>query len=139
MTDSANKPILQTITIETPAMYADHHVVEVRRILSEISGVEDIYASSAFKVVEVSFDPAKTSEASITDCLQKSGYLGELQIPVEMETSAKADGDRKPFFRRTAMYEQTRQAVSFSQVVIYSGRPLWQCPGMGVIGKKMEE
>ena len=30
---------MEIITLDVPAMYGDHHVVEVRRILLEISGV----------------------------------------------------------------------------------------------------
>lgn len=139
MMDSSIQSTLQTITIETPAMYADHHVVEVRRILFNIPGVEEVYASSAFKVVEVSFDPTKASEASIINSLQEAGYLGELLVPVETDSATAGENGKKPFFRQTAMYEQTRQAMSFSQIVIYAGRPLWPCPGMGVIERKMEE
>ena len=139
MTDSETKPTLRTMTIETPAMYADHHVVEVRRVLFNIPGVEDVYASSAFKVVEVSYDPVKVSETAIANCMKQAGYLDDLQVPVELESAEGRESGRKPFFRHTAMYEQTRQAVSFGQIVIFSGHPLWPCPGMGVIGKKMEE
>ncbi len=138
MMGTTTKPTLQTVTIEMPAMYADHHVVEVRRILFNLPGVEDVYASSAFKIVEVSYDPAKISEEQITICLKEAGYLGELLVPVELESTPAGDNGKKPFFRHTAVYEQTRQAMSFGQVVIFSGRPLWPCPGMGVI-RKMEE
>ena len=47
-------------SFKLPAMYADHHVVEVRRILLEMPGVQDVYASSAFQVADVTFDPTAT-------------------------------------------------------------------------------
>jgi copper chaperone CopZ len=118
-------------------MYADHHVIEVRRILYEIPGVEDVYASSSFKVVEVSYDPEKTNPEALRARLAEAGYLGDLFVPVEL--GAVREEGEKPFFRHTAVYEQTRQAVSFGQVVNNQGRPLWPCPGMGVINRKMEE
>jgi outer membrane protein assembly factor BamB len=74
--------------------------------------------------------------------LDEAGYLGEWSIPVEAGVVGQDIGS-KPFFRHTAVYETTRQVVSFSQQVgdatIYTGRPLWQCPGMGAIKTKMEE
>ncbi|RPI88242.1 MAG: copper chaperone [Chloroflexi bacterium] len=125
-----------TVTVELPAMYADHHVVEVRRILLELPGVSDVYASSAFHLVEVSFDPQQITEEEITRSLELSGYLEDLDVPVEKGVASK--NGRGEFFRHTAVYDQTRSAVTFGQHVSYLGRPLWNCPGMGVI-RKMEE
>jgi copper chaperone CopZ len=53
---------MTSVTIDLPAMYADHHVVEVRRILFEIPGVKAVDASSAFQVVKVEYDPAATAK-----------------------------------------------------------------------------
>jgi copper chaperone CopZ len=136
MISSSTDSSLILATIEAPAMYADHHVTEVRRRLLSLPGVEDVYASSAFKIVEVRYDPQKTTEADLINCLQEAGYLGDLMVPSEPAT--RLENGEKPFFRHTTVYEQTRQSVSFGQVVSYTGRPLWQCPGLGVI-KKMEE
>lgn len=125
-------------SIELPAMYADHHVMEVRRILSELPGVENIYASSCFGIVELWFDPQQLTPEQIQDRLQEAGYLGELNIPVETQTPASTQTGKPAFFRHTSVYEVVRSSVSFGQVVNYLGRPLWQCPGLGVI-KGMEE
>ena len=53
--------MMEKITVDLPTMYGDHHVTDVRRILLALPGVEDVYASSAFRLVEVTFDPTKTS------------------------------------------------------------------------------
>lgn len=129
---------LQKTTLELPAMYADHHVVEVRRILLDIPGVKDVYASSAFQVVEVSYDPAVVNDLEISIKLDESGYLGEWTVTAEPGNAEKYQENGKSAFRHTASYEQTRHVVSFGQVVEHSSRPLWPCPGMGLI-KKMEE
>jgi copper chaperone CopZ len=120
-------------------MYADHHVVEVRRLLFELSGVEDVYASSAFHMVEVSYDPAKLGPQTIEQVLGDAGYLGELLMPVESGRAVTDIGRDGSFFRHTAVYETSRQTMGFSQNVNYSGRPLWNCPGFGVIRNKMED
>jgi copper chaperone CopZ len=125
--------------LELPTLYADHHVIEVRRLLFELPGVQDVYASSAFQVVEVTYDPDKVTEADLNAKLEASGYLGGMQMSVETgEASYANNGKQSPFMRHTAVYETTRQVISFSQVVDHTGRPLWPCPGFGVI-KTVEE
>ena len=131
---------MQKVTYETPALYGDHHVTEIRRILLELPGVIDVYASSAFQIVEVTYDPEKINDLEIAVKLDSAGYLGEWTIPIEAgATSYHAAAGLKPYFRHTAAYEQTRLTVSFAQNVSYLGRPLWPCPGMGTISKPMED
>jgi copper chaperone CopZ len=131
---------MQKVTFETPSLYGDHHVIEIRRILMALPGVQDVYASSAFQVVEVTYDPEKVNDLEIAMKLDEAGYLGEWTVPIESGTAAyhAAEGV-KPYFRHTAAYEQTRLTVSFAQNVAYLGRPLWPCPGMGIISKTMED
>lgn len=134
------KELMKTVTYETPALYGDHHVLEVRRMLLELAGVREVYASSAFRAVEVTYDPEKTGEGEIKSKLEEGGYLGEWKTPVEADASTYLQADRsQSFFRHTAVFETNRQVVSFAQNVSYSGRPLWNCPGMGVIKQVMEE
>jgi copper chaperone CopZ len=125
-------------TIDLPAMYGDHHVVEVRRILLELPGVQDVYASSSFRAVEVTYDPDQINDLEISVKLDEAGYLGEWTILSEPNAAASWQKNGKSSFRHTAAYEQTQQTVSFSQAVRSPGRPLWPCPGFGAI-KSMEE
>ncbi|MES0359636.1 MAG: heavy-metal-associated domain-containing protein [Anaerolineales bacterium] len=122
-----------------PAMYADHHVVEVRRILLGLPGVTDAYASSAFQVVEVTFDPDVVKEPEITEALEEAGYLGEFLVTTESGTPADSKNGDETFFRHTEIYEQTKETIGFAQNVSYVGRPLWPCPGIGVINTVEEE
>jgi copper chaperone CopZ len=133
------KVAVKKITYEVPNLYGDHHVVEVRKILFEIPGVIDVYASSAFRMVEVTYDPTKTNDLDIAIKLDQAGYLGEWSVPMEAGASTYLEDRSHSYFRHTAVYETTRQVVSFAQNVSYSGRPLWNCPGMGVIKNRMEE
>ena len=120
---------METRRFEAPALYADHHVSEVRRILFELTGVSDVYASSAFQVIEVAFDPKKVSPEQIEACLREAGYLDELRFLTEPETAAVRTAD-DGLRRHTAVYESIKGTISFAQRVNYSGRPLWPCPGM---------
>lgn len=129
---------MKTVTYETPVLYGDHHVLEVRRILSDIPGVKDIYASSAFHVIQVTYDPKKTNDLEIAKKLDAAGYLGEWTIPIEIGAKPQGEEGEKPFFRHTQVYETVKQTVSFAQSVSYQGRPLWPCPGMEPV-KSMDE
>jgi copper chaperone CopZ len=125
-------------TYNLPTMYADHHVVEVRRILLEMPGVNDVYASSAFQVVEVTYDPEVVKETDIAGTLEEAGYLGDWELIEETGKPATSKNGDGVFFRHTEVFEQTKETIGFSQEVSNVGRPLWPCPGIGVI-KIMEE
>lgn len=131
---------MKKVTFETPTLYGDHHVSEVRRILLEIPGIEEVYASSAFQIIEVTYDPAKINDLEISIKLDEAGYLGEWSLPIESgATLYNAERGVKPYFRHTAAYEQTRQTVTFGQNVSYLGRPLWPCPGLGILNRPPED
>ena len=128
---------METITIDLPKMYGDHHVTDVRRILLAMPGVEDVYASSAFRVARARIDPAKTSEADLRAKLQEAGYLGDQAIETEAwKTGTPAEVVDNPF-RHTAALENVK-GVAFGQKVEEAGRALWPCPGMGLL-QKMDE
>jgi len=130
---------METLELELPTMYGDHHVLEVRRLLFELPGVEDVYASSSFQTVVITYDAAKVSSDNLRDCLQEAGYIGSLTTPVETGAAAYLEKGDRSFFRHTTVYENIRQNVSFQQNVSYLGRPLWSCPGMGLLRSKMVE
>lgn len=127
---------MKRLQTDLPTLYGDHHVIEVRRILSELPGVEDLYASSAFQILQVEYDETKISEKDIMEKLEEAGYLGELLLPQETDRPATELIGEK-IFRHTAAFEQTKQ-VSFHHETSFSGRPLWPCPGMGTL-KKVED
>lgn len=121
---------MEKLMIDLPAMYGDHHVVEVRRILLELPGIEDVYASSSFRAAEISFDPAEIEPETISGKLDEAGYIGELPIPEETDVPATEGNGKKPYFRHTEAFEETNKVVSFTQKVGFEGRALWPCPGM---------
>ncbi len=124
---------MEKLSLEVPTLYGDHHVLEVRRLLLELPGVSDVYASSAFQVVEVTYDASQIDAEKITTPLKEAGYLEPLPIPSESDKAAYHSTDPNVFFRHTAAYAQTGQVVSFAQSVSAAGRSLWPCPGMGPV------
>jgi copper chaperone CopZ len=128
---------METITIDVPRMYGDHHVVEVRRILLAMPGVEDVYASSAFRVARVRIDPAKVKAEELCTQLDEAGYLGELQIASEEWKSGTPKETEDNPFRHTAASEQLK-TMAFGQTIESTGRAVWPCPGLGPV-KAMED
>jgi copper chaperone CopZ len=129
---------MQKSTFDTPALFGDHHVTEIRRILLSNPGVKEVYASSAFQVVQVEFDEKKINHDDLMRKLEEAGYLGNLAVLSETGVAPEQRLENDSAFRHTATYETVKKTVSFQQKVPYTGRPLWNCPGMGVI-KSMDE
>ena len=128
------------VTFDLPAMYADHHVVEVRRLLMGLDGVEDVYASSGFRAAEITYNAKKVTEKEIEAMLDSSGYIGELFIPVEMDIPVnERDDAQDTYYRHTEAYAQTGGTVSFEQKVGHEGRVLWPCPGAKPMTRMDEE
>ena len=74
---------MEKVVLEVPTLWADHHVLKVRDALTNLEGVEDVYASSAWKQVLVSYDSAKTDPATIEKALAQAGYpVGEGEVAV---------------------------------------------------------
>jgi copper chaperone CopZ len=121
---------MERLTLDLPAMYGDHHVIEVRRILMEMPGVEAVYASSSFQRAEVSYDPARIDADVIKARLDRAGYLGGLLAPLETGEIAGSPEERSAAYRHTIAYPQTGRVIGFAQNVSYTGRALWPCPGM---------
>ena len=100
---------MQKITFDTPVLFGDHHVLEVRSILLALPGITEVYASSSFHIIEVNFDPAQITAEQITACLESTGYLSN---------SPGFTGETSPApMRRTATFSQTPLVVSFTQDV----------------------
>ncbi|MCJ7725268.1 MAG: heavy-metal-associated domain-containing protein [Acidimicrobiia bacterium] len=128
---------MKSIEVAVPAMYADHHVIEVRRILFEIPGVDTINASAAFKAVEITYDPEKTSESVLIRTLEEAGYIGEPRVPTESgEPAVGRDGTTH--FRHMAAVGTAGNIVSFGQEIASPGGPTRPTPGMAT-GSAMEE
>lgn len=130
---------MQRISLPLPTMYGDHHVLEVRRLLLAMTGVEDVYASSAFHTVEVTYDPSILEPESIQAALAEAGYSEQLAVPTETIHSYRPEDPVKSTFRHTMSYQQLSTTVSFAQTTNSVGRALWPCPGMGLIKAKIIE
>lgn len=64
---------MEKFTLSIPTMFADHHVLAVRSAL-EIPGIDQVYASAAWKQVLITYDPESITEEQIQAALEKGGY-----------------------------------------------------------------
>ena len=132
---------MTVLTLELPAMYGDHHVVEVKRLLMDLDGVQEVYASSSFRAAEITYNSRKVKKSEITALLDQAGYIGELPIPVETGEPLYGRKNDNSTYRHTAALGEiaTANEVSFTQEIKYGGRPLWPCPGMEAVTGMDEE
>jgi copper chaperone CopZ len=65
---------MKELIFDMPSMYGDHHVLKVRDVLADIEGIEEVYASSAWKQLMISFDPKKVKAADLEKALSDAGY-----------------------------------------------------------------
>jgi len=76
---------MERVILSAPAMYADHHVLMVREKLLALAGIQDVYASSAWHTVIVSYDPDKLSQADIETTMAQAGYGPDSATPMLAE------------------------------------------------------
>ena len=73
---------MENALFDVPSMYADHHVIAVRQALLAMQGVEDVWASSAWQQVQVTYDQSTISPDDIGLALERAGYpAGDGQVP----------------------------------------------------------
>ena len=88
-------------------------------------------ASSAFHSLEIFFDGEQQTETALREVLDKAGYLGPLEVPVETgDAQVNLDTNGQRYFRHSMTVEAAGKTISFGQQVTFSGRPLWPCPGL---------
>jgi len=70
-------------TLDVPTLWADHHVLQVRDALVNLDGVNDVYASAAWKQVLVNYNNKKVKKADLEKALANAGYpVGKGEVPV---------------------------------------------------------
>jgi copper chaperone CopZ len=117
---------MDKLVLTIPTLYGDHHTMAVRRILGELPGVANVYASAESHQVSLTHDASKTSRQTIEKALTDQGYTpgeGDLAYPVQTTFAEEAT-------RHTATISGTGTSLAFAEVTqVVQGRPLWPCPG----------
>jgi len=104
---------MSSITLNAPALFADHHVLKAREALFTLSGVQDVYASSAWQAVIVTYDPAAVQPAAIEQALVQAGYGPDKTTPVLAQSGAQyKDLSWETLGTRVTETNRTDQALS---------------------------
>lgn len=85
---------MEHVEYSVPRMWADHHVPIVRKALLGIPGVDDVYASSAWKTVRITYDPTRVTPDALEKALADTGYPvgAELELPTYPEQTKDGAG-----------------------------------------------
>ncbi|MCP4550427.1 MAG: hypothetical protein GY835_28545, partial [bacterium] len=100
------------VVLDVPTLWADHHVLKVRDALGAVEGVENVYASSAWKQVLVNYNADKTDQAAIEKVLADAGYpvgAGELPVLTQPTENRKDPQWKEADFRLTVTNEADRE------------------------------
>jgi len=117
--------------LDIPVLYGDHHVLEIKKILSGVEGVKEFYISSAYKLVKIEYDEKITTEDALKSILEEAGYKGELGFEIEKLDVDPREDDHKKHFRKGVLYDQTGLTQGFKQKATKTTRKVWPSPGMG--------
>ncbi|NLE76120.1 MAG: heavy-metal-associated domain-containing protein [Chloroflexi bacterium] len=99
---------MEQIVLELPAMYADHHVLAVRRALQSVKGVDEVVASAMEQRVWIRFDPAQATAPALTEALEAAGYpVGQ---PPELILIEPAINDGSAWYQMEPRYTETNVA-----------------------------
>ncbi len=85
---------MEKLQLNTPDMYADHHVLKVRATLTGLNGVQDVIASSAFRMVAMSYDPTLITPSAIASRLAEAGYPVTAEPEAALEHLAPVQSGR---------------------------------------------
>jgi copper chaperone CopZ len=66
---------MNELTLTVPAMWADHHVLAVRKALATTPGIGPVEASARDFTLRVAFEPATISAEAIIAELAQAGYV----------------------------------------------------------------
>lgn len=117
---------MEKLVLTIPTLYGDHHTTDVKKTLTSMKGIDDLYVSSAFNQISLSYDPKVVKPDEIRNALAEKGY-GEGVEPV-LAAEALPVGERTT--RHTSAYTGTADTLAFAETAPgWEGRPLWPCPG----------
>jgi len=81
---------MEKVVLDVPTLWADHHVLKARDALVNLEGVQDVYASSAWKQVLVTYEDGKADIAAFEKALADAGYpVGEGEMPVLVQPAER--------------------------------------------------
>jgi len=117
---------MEKLVLTIPTLFGDHHTTAVKKTLAGIDGIDDLYVSSAFNQISLSYDPKIIKPDDIRSTLAEKGYREDAEPVLLAEVLPVG----KSTTRHTSAYTGTGDTVAFAETAPnWEGRPLWPCPG----------
>jgi copper chaperone CopZ len=88
---------MEKVTFTVPSMWADHHVLNVRQALGQVSGVQDVVASALYKDVVIQYDPTAVKPEALANKLVGAGY--EIAEAPKLPSHPKRIDDSSDWFQ----------------------------------------
>jgi hypothetical protein len=99
---------MEELVLAVPGLWADHHVLAVRDLLSQDEAVQIVAVSALDRSVTLTFDPGRTDAAKIAALLAQGGYeAGAADEPAPSPTN-------KPAWATTAVRVTATNAVDLA-------------------------
>ena len=73
---------MEKVTLSIPTLWADHHVLAVRQVLGQVTGVTGVTASALYRDVQIQYDPAAVTPEALAGALSKAGYQVAVDQPL---------------------------------------------------------
>jgi copper chaperone CopZ len=99
---------MEQLALIVPGMWADHHVIAVRRLFHETEGIEVVGASAMDATLRLEYDPAKTDPQKIAAQLEQAGY------PIGEPPEAEAAPSNKPAWATAGVRVTATDAVDLA-------------------------
>jgi copper chaperone CopZ len=88
---------MEKVTFSVPSLWADHHVLNVRQALGQVTGVEDVVASALYKDVVIQYDPTVVKPEALAGKLAEAGY--EIAEAPKLPSHPKRIDDSSDWFQ----------------------------------------
>jgi copper chaperone CopZ len=88
---------MEKVVFSIPKLWADHHVLAVRKALGQVDGVEEVIASALYKDVVIGYDATSVSPEALTSALADAGY--EVDAGLDLPTYPERIDDSSDWFQ----------------------------------------
>ncbi len=124
---------MKKLVLTVPTLYGDHHTTAVKKALEGMKGIDDLYISSAFNQILLSYDPKAVKPDEIRSALAEQGYTEDDEPVLPAEALPVGESTT----RHTSAYTGIGDTLAFAETAPdWEGRPLWPCPGFEPVSTK---
>jgi len=88
---------MEKVTFNLPSLWADHHTLAIREVLSQVAGVQEVIASPMYQDVLIKYEPGTVTPDALAKILVAAGY--ELAQAPQLPTYPERTEDTSDWFQ----------------------------------------